>query len=113
MKKLFYRVCNTETQQGLWYDFTGDFTGLIHDKFDFCANTTLAMDFDPELVGYLSATDSLEDLFKWFTKEDIARLQEHDYYIHVYETEDYKFYEKFQHLVINQQNSTLLKKILL
>jgi hypothetical protein len=33
------------------------------------------MDFDVELVGWLSATDNLEELFNWFTKEDIVELQ--------------------------------------
>lgn len=112
-KKRFYRVCNTNTQQGLWYNFQGEFTGLIHEKFDFCLHNKLAMDFDPELVGYLSATDSLENLFNWFPIEDILKLQKHGYTIHVYETDDYKFYDKFQHIVINQNKSILIEKILL
>lgn len=111
--KTFYRVCNTKTQQSLWYDFSGQFTGLIHDKFNFCVNTTLKMDFDPELSGYLSATDSLESLYHWFPKEDILALQKHDYFIHVYQTNDFKFYERFQHLVINQSKSLLLNTITL
>lgn len=107
----FYRVCNPETQQGLWYDFNGEFTGLIHDQFNFCTNNELRMDFDPELQGYLSATDSLDTLFNWFTKEDILKLQDHGYYIHVYETEDFKFYERFQHQIISQHNSKIVKQI--
>lgn len=31
MKKMFFRVCNPETEQGLWYDFKGNFTGFIHE----------------------------------------------------------------------------------
>lgn len=46
----FYRVCNNQSKQGLWYNFDGTFTGLIHDEFSFCQNATLRMDFDPELV---------------------------------------------------------------
>lgn len=111
--KRFYRVCNTETQQGLWYDFTGKFTGFIHDKFNFYKNTELKMEFDEELVGYLSATDSLDTLYNWFTKEDIIKLQEHGYFIHVYETDDFKFYERFQHQVISQKNSILVEKLVL
>ena len=30
--KRFYRVSNVETQQGLWYNFNGEFTGLIHNE---------------------------------------------------------------------------------
>ena len=45
--KLFYRVANKETNQGLWYDQKGNFTGLIHGRFDFCENTNLPMPFDP------------------------------------------------------------------
>jgi hypothetical protein len=60
--KTFYRVCNPKTEQGLWYDFKGKFTGLIHDEFNFCSNSSLAMPFDEELIGWLSATDSLDEL---------------------------------------------------
>lgn len=111
--KTFYRVCNPETEQGLWYDFKGNFTGLIHNEFNFCKNTELKMDFDEELVGYLSATDSLEVLYNWFTKEDILKLQEKGWFIHVYETDDFKFYEKFQHQVINQTKSKIISKLVL
>ncbi len=111
MKTTFYRVCNTRTQQGLWYDLKGEFTGLIHDRFNFCKHTDLKMDYDPELVGYLSATDSLEGLYNWFSKEDIIQLQIHDYVIHKYEAKDFKFYERFQHQVINQESSKLIETI--
>lgn len=112
MKK-FYRVSNTETQQGLWYNFNGEFTGLIHNKFNFCLHNSLAMDYDKELCGYLSATPSLDTLYNWFPKKDIIELQKHGYFIHVYETDDHKFYERFQHDVINQSKSRLIQKIVL
>jgi len=70
----FYRVNHEHTQQGLWYEFNGNFSGLIHNEFNFCTNNQLKMDFDPELVGWLSATDSLESLWNWFTMEDIIKL---------------------------------------
>lgn len=111
--KYFYRVCNSETEQGLWYNFQGIFTGLIHNEFKFCLNSELMMPFDNELTRYLSATDSLESLFKWFTIEDIIKLQNHGWYIHIYETNDYKFYDKFKHQVISQDNSRIIGKIIL
>jgi len=111
--KLFYRVCNTETEQGLWYDFSGKFTGLIHDSFNFCKNCELKMDFDEDLIGWLSATDSLESLYNWFSEEDILKLQKQNYFIHVYEVEDHRFYDKFQHFVIKQSTSKLIDKIIL
>lgn len=111
--KMFYRVCNTKTQQGLWYRFNGDFSGLIHNEFDFCKNSFLKMDFDLELVGWLSATDSLDTLFNWFSEEDIKRLQDHGWFIHVYETDSYKFYERFQHTIINQEKLRLVGKMVL
>ena len=109
--KKFYRVCNKETLQGLWYDYKGQFTGLIHEEFGFCTNTKLEMDFDEEIVGWLSATDSLETLWKWFTKEDILQLQKHGWFIHEFEAVDVKFYERFQHQVINQETSKVLRVI--
>lgn len=111
--KLFYRVSHKDTQQGLWYDFKGNFTGFIHDKFNFCKNNTLKMDFDETIRGWLSATDDLDELFNWFTKEDILRLQQNDYCIHIYETSSYKFYDRFKHYIINQDNSVLIDKLTL
>ena len=111
MKKTFYRVCNPDSQQGLWYDFNGKFVGLIHEQFDFCTNSKLAMDFDEELVGWLSATESLDDLWKWFTIEDVKELQKHGWYIHSYEATEYRFYDRFQHMVIAQESSILISRI--
>jgi hypothetical protein len=107
----YYRVCHKDTLQGLWYTFSGDFTGLIHDKFSFCLNTKLEMDFDEELVGWLSAVESIEDLYAWFTESDIRELQKHGWFIHEFECEDVKFYDKFQHLVIKQETAKVKRLI--
>jgi len=111
--KTFFRVSNSETKQGLWYDIEGEFTGLIHNKFDFCVNSELKMDFDETLKGYLSTTDQYDTLFTWFSKEDILKLQEHQYFIHEYQATDYWFYDPFQHWVVNQETSILTKRIIL
>lgn len=107
----FYRVCNTDTKQGLWYDQGGEFTGLIHNELNFCQNSDLKMDFDEKLVGWLSAVKDLEDLWVWFSKEDIKQLQEKGYFIHEYEVSHHKWYKKFNHWVINQKSSKIIKKI--
>ena len=108
MKK-FYRVSNLETQQGLWYDMQGKFTGLIHDKFNFCMNNKLPMAFNPDVVGWLSAADTLEDLFLWFSREDIERLEDYGYFIAEYEATDYKFHEN--HWLINQSTSVFMRNL--
>jgi len=69
------------------------------------------MDFDPEIVGWLSATESLATLWRWFTEDDIKKLQEHGWYIHEFEATDVKFYERFQHLIIKQDTSKVLRII--
>lgn len=109
--KLFYRVCSPETKQGLWYDQDGNFTGLIHDKFDFCMNSNLKMDYDKSIVGWLSVVENIEDLYKWFSKEDILKLQKENFFIHEYQSNNYRFYEKFQHIVINQKTAKIIKRI--
>lgn len=52
-EKVFYRVCNENTLRGLWYDYNGKFTGIIHNEFNFCKHKDLEMDYDPELVGWM------------------------------------------------------------
>lgn len=108
-RKIFYRVSNLETHQGLWYDFDGNFTGLIHDKFSFCKNHELQMPFDEDVVGWLSSTQTLTELLNWFTVEDIKRLEEHGYRISVYEATEYKFHDN--HWLINQDSSAFIKHI--
>ena len=113
VSKQFYRISHEKTHQGVWYDILGNFTGLIHEDFSFCKNNTLKMDFDSVLRGYLSAADNLEILDKWFSKEDILKLQEHGWFIHKYESNDYWFYKRFEHYVIDQKSMRLLEKIVL
>lgn len=108
-QKTFFRVCNLATRQGLWYDFDGVFTGLIHDRFSFCQNKDLQMEFDPDLVGWLSAVEQLDDLWKWFSKEDVIKLQDHGWYITEYVATEYRFYDRFQHMVIKQSTSINVK----
>lgn len=103
--KIFYRIANNKTKQGLWYDYEGNFTGLIHNTYNFCGASALPMPFDQTLVGWLSTTDKLETLFLWFTKEEIKKLEESGYELTVYEATDYKVYEN--HWVINQATSII------
>jgi len=107
--KLFYRVANVESQQGLWYNFNGEFTGLIHNEFKFCTNHNLPMPFTPELVGWLSATETLEELFFWFTEQDITELEKFGFKITLYEANEYKIFEN--HWIIKQDES-VVKEIL-
>jgi len=104
--KLFYRVCHKDTLQGLWYDYKGKFTGLIHNELDFCMHNKLEMDFDDEIVGWLSAVNSLEALHQWFSVTDIIELQKHGWFVHTFEAEHVKFYDRFQHTIIKQATST-------
>ena len=90
--KAFYRVANNKTQQGLWYDFEGNFTGNIHNKFKFCKNNKLPMPYDESIKGWLSATDTLDDLYNWFTKEDIIKLSDSGYSVVIYEATEYRYY---------------------
>jgi hypothetical protein len=110
MKMTFYRVGNTNKgNQGLWYKPDGKFSGDIHSKYNFCKNHELPMPFDPECVGFLSSTKTLEELYTWFSKEDIAKLGLHGFNILQYESEDYKYHNG--HWLINQNNSKLVKII--
>lgn len=105
----YFRVCHKDTLQGLWYAFNGEFTGLIHTDFSFCQNNELIMEFDEELVGWLSAVETLDNLFNWFSKEDIERLEAYGWFIHEFEAENVKFYDRFQHMVIKQDTAKVIQ----
>lgn len=111
-EKLFYRV-GVETQEGLWYNRDGKFTGLIHTKFSWCNASNLHMPFEKQLIGYLSVADSLQHLYQWFSKEELLKLQEMDFKIYEYRATDYKFYDLYQHNVINEKTSIINNLIIL
>lgn len=106
MTKQYYRIAHKDSKQGLWYSSDGKHTGLIHKEFNFCTNRNLQMPFDYDIIGWLSATDSLFDLFKWFSKDDIEKLEPYGWFIHVYEAEKVRQYKN--HLVICQETSNVL-----
>lgn len=103
--KLFYRVGNLKTKQGLWYNMDGNFTGLIHKDYNFCSNANLEMPFDKNFTGYLSAVDNLEDLFSWFTIGDLRKLKKYGYRVLEYSAIDYKYYNG--HFLINERTSVI------
>jgi hypothetical protein len=55
----FYRLGHIDNQQGLWYDRNGSFAGRIHNDYSDFKNSEMPMNFDPEIIGYLSVTKSL------------------------------------------------------
>lgn len=111
--KKFYRVCNSGTYRGLWYNYDGTFSGIIHDDFNFCTNSDLKMDFDPKLVGWLSSADTLENIWEWFPREDVLELQKRGWYIHEFEASQYRFYDRFKHYIIKQDSSKIIRKIII
>ena len=105
--KTFYRVGNVVNNQGLWYDMEGRFTGLIHKSLSFCKNRGLQMPYDPDISGYLSTVDKLEDLGAWFSAEDLEKLYPFGYRVLEYEATDYKTHSG--HWLVNQETSVLVK----
>ena len=109
MEAIFYRVGHVSNQQGLWYSPNGEFVGLIHKQFNFCLNNQLQMPYEPEIVGWLSATQTIDELLAWFPIEDIQRLETRCFSIMKYMAVEFK--QHANHWVINQQNSILLENI--
>lgn len=103
--KIFYRVANIETKQGLWYDSDGNFTGFIHKEFNFCRSSKLLMPFDENVIGWLSATKTLKELYNWFSIEDVHKLQKFGYFVTKYEAKDYWFYNN--HWLIKKDTSII------
>lgn len=111
-EKHFYRIGHSS--QGLWYTKDGTFTGDIHtEKYNWLNASGLKMPFDELLVGFISVADSLEHLYQWFSTDEIKRLQKEGFFIEEWISSDYKFYNPYQHNVINQQTSVLNKKLII
>lgn len=88
--KTFFRIGNMYTQDGLWYNQDGEYTGLIHKDYEYCRSSKLPMKFDKDIVGYLSATETFSDLLNWFPISDIHQLEMKDFRVCIYQSDDYK-----------------------
>lgn len=91
MRKIFYRVENPKTQNGLWYDIEGNFTGIIHgNEFNMLQNHKLTMPFNKYIQGWLSCVEKIEEIEAWFNKEDMKILRPKGYMLSEYESTDFK-----------------------
>lgn len=74
-----YRVGQGTTKRGLWYDDEGYETGIIHTLTN-AAAAKLPMDPHPifrmDEKKWVSATNSLENLRRWFSAADMIELAE-------------------------------------
>lgn len=109
MQKLFFRVHHPDNL-GLWYNKDGIFTKEIEKYGIACAD--LEMDKNEEYAGgYLSCTDSLDNLFNWFTRQEIQKLEEAGYRTCVFKAEEHKFHDKYKHFLFKQEGSILVAEI--
>jgi hypothetical protein len=58
---------------------------------------------EPAVTGWLSATDTLKELFNWFTEDDIKKLEQYGYELTIYEATEFKFHNN--HWLIKQESS--------
>ena len=108
MKKIFYRVENPTTQNGLWYDIDGNFTGTIHQKeFDKLQNHKLPMPFNENIQGWLSCVEKLEEIDAWFNEEDMKILRPKGYMLSEYESSDFKKVDG--HWIIKRDSSKRIR----
>jgi len=106
--KLFYRV-GTLDNRGLWYDKDGTYSGRMSKEFSFCKNANLPMPFNPELVGFLSVTDTLEQLTEWLPVIDAEKLRYHGFQVYEFEATNYRAYEN--HYLICQKTSIIKREL--
>ena len=109
MEKLFYRVHHPR-DLGLWYNGKAEFTNEI-EKLDLkCAK--LDMSFDDNCAGgFISCTDTLDNLYNWFSREELLKLVDNGYDVLVFKAEESKFHEKFKHHLFKKEGSIIVAKI--
>lgn len=73
-----YRVANKQTEEGLWYQKDGTYSGLItRVEGALCQHVPMA--FDPSIRGFLSACDNTSDMSNWFSLVDLKNLYSRGY----------------------------------
>jgi hypothetical protein len=65
------------------------------------------MHYSKDVVGYLSATETLKELENWWSDEELKILKEFDYRIVKYFANDYKYHNN--HWLIKQDSSHIIE----
>lgn len=111
-----YRVGRADNAQGLWYDGQGAYTGLIHNLKDGAAGA-LPMGFDPifraEGRRWISVTESLETLKRWFSEQDMRELLPQGYVVQEIDAVEHRryFFEGFNHEVYADGDALAVRAI--
>lgn len=93
----------------LWYDQNGQWTGKIHTLQN-AAAANLPMDFNPifkaEGSHWLSCTDELHNLERWFSHDDMIELMKRGYHLLEIEVEAYRrlHFDEFSHEVFRNED---------
>jgi hypothetical protein len=70
------------------------------------------MDFNNECTGgFLSCTDTLDNLFNWFSRKEIQQLEEAGYKVCVFNAKESKFHDKYKHFLFKEEGSILVAQI--
>lgn len=101
-----YRVGKRIGQDGLWYDKDGNKTGLIHKLKEGNAKH-LPMDKHPifrsDGYNWISTTDTIEMLPKWFSENDMKELIPQNYEVFKIDVSEYRrfHFESYTHEVFS------------
>ena len=88
-----YRVENTLTDIGLWYNGFGEKTDFIVHEIQDAQCRDLPMDFDPAFKDggdWRSACDSLESMREWFSMSDLKQFTQKGYGLYTLEVPNYR-----------------------
>lgn len=93
-----WRIENEETMVGMWYDKNGVPTNYIHSIDGISKD--LPMDKDVEHYRqqgkeWYSGCSRKEDMFHWFSKDDITALNQDGYKLYEFEADEF-IEEEFQ-----------------
>lgn len=92
--KIVCRVCTTDgIGEGIWYDKFGNQKNNGLPSFQFYHAPTFPMPYSKEHADFISVANNIQELFFWFTPEDIKQLEPMGYYITLFEAEKLKEYE--------------------
>jgi len=113
---LLYRVGKREGSDGLWYDQDGNWTGKIHKLKDGAA---AALPMGPHPIfradghRWISVTDSLFNLRRWFSESDMRELLAQDYQVFEIEVFGYRrfHFETYSHEVCSAHQTYRTKAI--
>lgn len=99
-----YRIENLNSDDGLWYNRSGERTDFIINEIDNAKSRDIPMGYNPNIVGgWLSAAETVAAMGDWLSLKDALEFESKGYQFFEVQVPEYR--HEYGHVVFQRENA--------